>query len=138
MTDRPLPVPDNETSPFWGGTRAGEIRLRCCADCNYAMFYPRLICPECGSDNLIWKAARGHGTIYSVTVVHRAPAAFRDLVPYAVAMIELEEGPRMMSRLLTNTPDDVAIGDKVQVHFENQNDEISLPHFKLEKDANTK
>lgn len=125
----PLPIPDAETAPFWDAARDGRLAYQRCADCGVAIFYPRLVCPHCLSDRLDWEDSAGAGTLYSVTVVYRAPAAFRDLVPYAVALVDLDEGFRMMARIDANDPNALKIGDRVAVRFLPQVDGVALPVF---------
>lgn len=126
---RPLPVPDAETAPFWAGTAAGKLLFQRCGGCGLHRFYPRIVCPSCMSDAVEWVEASGRGRVYSYTVVHRAAPAFRDEVPYVVAIVELEEGVRMMSRLLVDPPEAARIDLPVKVTFEKASDEIVLPKF---------
>src|SRR6188472_1515456 len=96
--DRPLPVPDALTAPYWKAVQEGRLDLPRCIDCSRFHFYPRATCPHCGSAKLEWQTVAGKGTVYSYTVVHRPPSpAFAAEVPYVVAVIELEEGPHLMS-----------------------------------------
>jgi uncharacterized protein len=129
MTTRPVPLPDPETKVFWDSARAERLSIQRCADCGVHQFYPRLVCHACLSDRLDWVPASGHGTIYSFTVVERAPGAFRDLVPYAVALVDLDEGVRMMTRVRTERPHDLRIGQRVEVCFEDLTEDIALPLF---------
>jgi uncharacterized OB-fold protein len=104
-----------------------------CNDCNEAYFYPRPICPKCFSRNTEWFQASGKGTLHAFAIVHRGPTpAFRDVVPYVVAMIDLEEGPRMPSNLVdvTMEPEQIKIGMPVEVVFEDVTDTITLPKFR--------
>ncbi|HLH74793.1 MAG TPA: Zn-ribbon domain-containing OB-fold protein [Chloroflexota bacterium] len=131
--NRPLPVPDGDTKPYWDAAREHRLVIQHCADCGLAVFYPRAICPHCGSDRLHWVDASGRGTVYSYTIVHRAPVGFTDAVPYVVALIDLEEGVRLMSNVVDCTPSDVQIGERVEVVFEDVTPEISLPKFRLRR-----
>jgi uncharacterized protein len=128
---RPLPVPDGDTKPFWDAAKEHRLTIQRCQNCHEAIFYPRSLCPHCMSDRIEWIAASGKGTIYSYTVVHQSPAAFADIVPYVVALINLDEGVRLMSRVVDSAPADVKIGAPVEVVFEDVTPEISLPHFRL-------
>ncbi|NYT86466.1 Zn-ribbon domain-containing OB-fold protein [Pollutimonas harenae] len=89
----------------------GTFLIQRCASCERSIFYPRMICPHCGSDQLKWFAPTGRGTVYSTTVVRRKPEQGGD---YNVALIDLEEGVRMMSRVEGVAPTDVTIGMPVQ------------------------
>ncbi|HEY8884263.1 MAG TPA: Zn-ribbon domain-containing OB-fold protein [Chloroflexota bacterium] len=128
---RPLPVPDGDTKPFWDAAKEHRLTIQRCQNCHEAIFYPRSLCPHCMSDRIEWIAASGKGTIYSYTVVHQSPAAFADIVPYVVALINLDEGVRLMSRVVDSAPADVKIGAPVEVVFEDVTPEISLPQFRL-------
>jgi uncharacterized OB-fold protein len=128
---RPLPVPDGDTKPYWDAAKEHRLTIQRCQNCHEAIFYPRSLCPHCMSDRIEWIAASGKGTIYSYTVVHQSPAAFADIVPYVVALINLAEGVRLMSRVVDSAPADVKIGAPVEVVFEDVTPEISLPHFRL-------
>ena len=101
-----------------------------CYGCGAYRFFPSLLCPHCGSDEQVWGPCSGRGTIYSVTVVHRAPnAAFRAVAPYVVALVELEEGPRMMANIVGEGRLEAAIGDAVEVCFEARGPDLKVPQF---------
>jgi uncharacterized protein len=126
---KPLPAITAETRPFWDGCRAGELRYQACGACGRVQFYPRALCAGCGGTDLGWRRSRGVGTVHAVTVVHRAPtAAFRDDVPYAIALVDLDEGVRLMANVVGGDPEGVAIGDRVRVVFEARG-EVTLPQF---------
>ncbi len=93
----------------------GRFEIQKCAGCGKHVFYPRVICPHCGADKLAWVAASGAGTIYSTTVVRRKPDAGGD---YNVALVDLAEGPRMMSRVAGIEPAAVKIGMKVTARID--------------------
>jgi uncharacterized OB-fold protein len=126
---KPLPPVTAETRPFWDGCRQGELRYQTCAGCGAAQFYPRALCARCGGTDLTWRRSQGEGTVHAVTVVQRPPSpAFRTDVPYAIALVDLDEGFRLLANVLTPDPGRVAIGDRVRVVFE-QRGEVSLPQF---------
>ena len=89
----------------------GEFRIQLCNGCERHVFYPRALCPHCGSSNLEWARPTGAGTVYSTTVMRRKPEAGGD---YNVCLVELEEGPRLMSRVECVAPADVRIGMRVK------------------------
>jgi uncharacterized protein len=127
VAERPFPVPDRDTAPFWEGARQGELRIQLCGSCGRHVFYPRAVCPHCLSDALEWVRASGRGTVYSFTVVHRTSEEFRAEVPFPVGLVDLDEGVRMMARLDVADP---VVGMPVEVVFERVSEELSLPHFK--------
>ena len=90
MTGKPVPVPTPETQPFWDGCAAGELRIQRCADCGRPYFYPRPVCPACGSRNVEWFTASGRATLYSYVINHRPAPGFEDDAPYAIAVVELD------------------------------------------------
>ena len=112
MTGKPVPVPTPETQPFWDGCAAGELRIQRCADCGRPYFYPRPVCPACGSRDVEWFTASGRATLYSYVINHRPAPGFEDDAPYAIAVVELDEGPRMMTSIvgLPATPGGAAAG----------------------------
>ena len=129
-TLRPLPSPNPLTAPYWQAAYQGELKLPCCEACAKFHFYPRAACPHCGSTQLAWQRVSGKGEVYSFTVVHRAPSkGFEPLVPYVVAVVALNEGPHLMTRLANVLAEAVHIGLRVTVAFEKQDDETTLPVF---------
>jgi uncharacterized OB-fold protein len=127
MAKRPYPVLDPDTAPFWKAAAEGRLEIQRCLDCERWVFYPRVICPYCGGSALEWAVASGRATVYSYTVVHRAPPEFRDEVPYVVGLVDLEEGARLMTRLVDVEPAGVQVGMPVEVDFRG---EPPLPYFK--------
>jgi uncharacterized OB-fold protein len=131
VSTRPLPTPSPLTRPFWEGTALGEFRIQTCGRCGAAIFYPRPSCTACGSPELSWRAASGRGTVYTYTVARRPThPAFADRVPYVIAIVELEEGPRVTTEIVGCDPDAVRIGLPVRVDFEPPVDGIALPVFR--------
>ena len=129
---KPVPLMSEGTRPFWEGCKAHKLMIQQCQDCQGWVYYPRVLCTHCHSDRLEWRQASGRGVIYSYTVCHRpAGPAFKGDVPYVVALIDLEEGPRMLSNIRTGDPASVKIGLPVQVVFEPIDDEHTLPKFEL-------
>lgn len=124
----PLPAIDPDTQPFWDGAKRGELLIQRCTQCDRRQFYPRRHCVRCGGA-VEWIRASGDARVYTYTVVHRAAhEAFAPLVPYVVALVDLAEGPRMMSRLRVS-PEDVRIGLDVRVAFEPLGEDVTLPVF---------
>lgn len=129
---RTLPLPTDLTRPYWDAAARGELHMQHCGACGKWQFYPRPFCLHCESDDLQWQRVSGLGKIYTYTVNHRAPNAFmKARLPYVVAMVELDEGPRLMANVLGAQSADMAIGKRVQVVFEKASDEVTLPQFSL-------
>jgi uncharacterized OB-fold protein len=131
--NRPLPSPITpEAQPYWDGLKENKLMLPKCDDCGKPFFYPRVLCPNCHSRNISWMQASGRGKLYSFQIAHRSlNRAFKVELPCVMAMIELEEGPRVMSNLINIEPDPsvVKCDMPVEVVFEKQNDEITLALF---------
>lgn len=129
----PLPEPGPDTREFWEGCRRHELRLQRCARCARPRFAPRPACPWCGSLRFTWFTAAGRGRVFSWTVVHRPTLpAFEALLPYAAALVQLDEGPFMVGRLRGCEPGDVRIDMRVRVEFDDVTAECSLPHWRVE------
>ncbi|HEU5230087.1 MAG TPA: Zn-ribbon domain-containing OB-fold protein [Ktedonobacteraceae bacterium] len=123
---------DSDSRPYWEGLAQGELRIQRCDACSRAIFYPRALCPHCHSEKLSWIVASGKGTLYSYTVAHQAFGAFSADAPFVIAIVELEEGVRMMSRIIDAPREQVAIGAKVQVTFQQIGEDLTVPYFRLE------
>ena len=125
-----LPTPDAETQPFWDGAAEGRLLLRRCADCGRAHFYPRRFCPTCWSADVTWEDASGKATLYTWSVVHANDLPpFKDRVPYVAAVVDLAEGPRMMTNIVGCDPDVLRIGMDLAVEFEARED-FAVPVFR--------
>ena len=109
--DRPLPTPITpEAKPFWDGCRAERLMLPRCEECGHVFFYPRILCPRCHSRRIGWMQASGRGTLHSFEIAYQAfQKAWKIKPPYVLAMVQLEEGPRMMSNLINVEPSPKAI-----------------------------
>ena len=128
---RPLPKPDRDSAIYWEAAKRHELVLQQCSSCWRFRFYPRVICPHCFSESFAWQRSSGTGKVYSFTTIHRAPfPSFDNKVPYTLALIDLDEGVRMMSNIIECDPKTVEIGMLVEVAFEDLTEEISLPQFK--------
>ncbi len=130
-TGKPVPKPNPETQTYWDGCAAGELRLQHCDDCGHVQFYPRKLCSACFSQNVSWKAASGKGTIRSwSTVVAPGAPGFQEEIPFVSVLVELAEGPTMLSVLRDCAPEDVDFDMPVEVIFEQRSEEIHIPYFK--------
>ena len=128
---KPLPLPDADTAALWAGMLEGKLLLQHCGQCGNIQYYQQHMCRQCGSENLQHQPASGLGKVHSFSVVHRAPGpAFKGDVPYAVLLVELSEGPRMISTFTGGSPDDVTFDMDVMITFEAISDEIALPRFR--------
>jgi uncharacterized protein len=128
---RPLPVVTEESRPFWEGCKRGVFLLQQCGGCHLYQFYPRLYCMHCGADTLRWEQASGRGVIYSYTVIHqnKSPEFVND-TPYNVAIVQLDEGPRLMSNIVGAAPGALRVNLPVTVVFDPVSDAISVPRFR--------
>lgn len=117
--NKPLPLATPTSRPFWEGLRAHEIRLQRCSACERWVFYPRSNCPGCLSNELVWKAVSGRGTLHTFTI-SRAPTAvfFADEVPQKIAVVELDCGVRLTTTLVDVEEDAIAVGMRVEPVFE--------------------
>lgn len=127
---RILPRPTALSQPYWDGCREGVLRLQRCAECTRFQFYPRCICSHCHSARLEWHAVSGRGVLASYTVVQRGISAAYP-APYVVALIDLAEGPRMMSSVIGAEPGQLRVGAAVEVSFVEWSPDIDMPVFRL-------
>jgi len=132
--ERPLPQPITpETKPFWDGLREQKLMLPKCGDCGRVFFYPRIICPHCQSRNVGWIQGSGRGKLYSFEIAYQTISrAFKVKPPYVLAMVELEEGARMLSNLIDIEPDPTKIkcDMPVEIVYQKLTDEVTLPLFR--------
>lgn len=125
----PPPRPTAVSGPHWAGGAVGELRVQRCDDCSRHVFNPALVCPFCTSQSLSWVRSSGRGVVHTMTTVHRAPKPGVD-TPYAVVVVELEEGWFMLSNVVDCPARDVEIGMPVEVTFHQVGDEVWLPVFR--------
>lgn len=129
-TPRPAPVPDAVTAPFWEGCAQRELRIQECRACRFRWLPGSVVCPHCWSDAVTWVASAGEGTVVTFAVYHRSyHPAFQPLVPYVVAVVELAEGPRLVSNVVGVAPERVRVGMRVLVEFQSAGD-TALPVFR--------
>jgi len=128
---KPLPPITPETRPFWDGCASGELRYQVCVGCGAVQRLPRTRCASCHGDALEWRRSAGRGRILSHTTVHRAPTpAFRDDVPYVIALVDLDEGFRLMVNVAGGEQPGLAIGAPVDIGFRSV-DGCVLPEARL-------
>jgi uncharacterized OB-fold protein len=132
MSAKFAPRPTPETQPYWDGCAAGELRLQRCRSCDGgAYFPPASSCPRCLSTDVEWFKASGNGRLHTYVISHRAAPGYEAEVPYALAVVELEEGPRIMSNIvgIPNTPEDLVLDMDLLVDFQ-QREGGSVPVFR--------
>ncbi len=131
-TEPPAPAISPDGAPYWAAAAEGRLEVQHCGKCETYQFPPGHLCRKCGAEGPQWKAITGNGTIHTFSIIHRAPLpAFRALVPYVVALIDLDEGPRIMTNIVGDGALDCAIGDAVEVCFEDRGDSMKVPQFRL-------
>ena len=132
MSDTPrkmAPRPSPETQPFWDGCAAGELRMQRCAPCDELYFPPRPACPRCLSTDVSWEPLSGRGTLHTYLINHRPAPGFDG--PYAIAVVQLDEGPRMMSNIVEveQTPEALELDMGLEVVFEERGS-VNVPLFR--------
>ncbi|HEX5367241.1 MAG TPA: Zn-ribbon domain-containing OB-fold protein [Acidimicrobiales bacterium] len=128
---RPAPAPTVASAPYWQALHDHRLVAPRCLRCGTLFFYPRARCPRCLHDGLEWVPLSGQGRVYSTTVVRQAlHPAFVDEVPYAFAVVELDEGIRMPTNIIDCDPAAVGPDDPVEVVFVDVDDDLTLPMFR--------
>ena len=127
---KPIPEPTTLTQPFWDGVKQHKLLVQKCASCDKLRHTPKPLCPDCLSQEFTWAPLSGQGQVYSYTVMHRSPApSFDGELPYVVALVELNEGVRMISNMVGCTPQEVRVGMPVKVVYEDVTDQTSIFKF---------
>ncbi|MER3452581.1 MAG: hypothetical protein C4321_02485 [Chloroflexota bacterium] len=126
-----LPTPDPFTQRWWDAARERRLLVMRCGACGRAHFYPRPFCPFCWSEDVHWEETSGRGTVYTYSVVYQNDLPpFSSRVPYVAAIVELAEGPRMMTNIVDCDPAALRVGMPVEVTFRDETDEVTLPVFR--------
>ena len=126
-----LPTIEPESRPFWDAAREGRFLIARCGSCGRAHHYPRPFCPFCWSEDVSWEDASGRATLYTYsTVFMNDLQPFKAALPYIAAVVDLEEGPRVMTNVIDCAPADLRIGMALQVDFRELTDEITAPVFR--------
>jgi uncharacterized OB-fold protein len=129
-TSRPRPVIDETNARYWESARAHALELPRCNDCSQVFYPPRAICPRCLSVSIGWAAVSGDATLFTWNVMHQVYSdAFRELVPYVVAVVQLEEGPRIITNMLRHDLGQLHVGMKLQLDYLDIDEELTLPVF---------
>jgi uncharacterized OB-fold protein len=128
---KPLPLITEDNKVYWEYCKKHELRMQKCLQCGYIRFPPSILCPKCHSMEVEWVKLNGQGRIYSYVVFRMAyHAAYQNDIPYAVAIIQLEEGPRMESNIVDCKLEDIKIEMPVEVVFEDIDERVTLPKFR--------
>lgn len=129
---KPIPVLRGEEQRYFAEAKAGRLVYQRCSSCGAVIFYPRSVCPRCLSEELEFVPSAGQGTIYSHTTLYRAGhPSFADEVPYTIVLVDLDEGFRVLTDLVGAAPEDVAVGQRVEVLFDAVSNEFTVPRFRL-------
>jgi uncharacterized OB-fold protein len=127
---KPLPTIEPETEEYWKAAKRHELFLQRCNACEEVIHFPRVMCYRCLSEDLGWFKSTGLGSVYSFTIIHQvAHLGFEPEVPYVYAIIDLDDGARMISNVVNIDPSAVEVGMRVQVTFDDVTPEISIPKF---------
>lgn len=131
FTVRLTPNPEGLNAEFYAWCARGELRVQRCSACGTWRHPPRVMCARCGSDAWAWERASGRGRVYTWTVTHQALVpGWADEVPYAVVVVELEEGVRLVSAVREVAPSELRIGMEVEVAFVKASDAVGLHWFR--------
>ncbi len=126
---RPAPIPDPDSEPYWAAALEGRLLIQRCEACGAHQLYPRDRCISCRGP-VAWVEASGNGTVYSFTIIRQNYSrSFKHLIPYVVALVDLDEGPRLMTNLVGCDPDSVGIGMRVRATFEQVSDQAGIALF---------
>lgn len=130
VSEKFLPEPTPETRKYWDGLASGSLRIQQCIPMKHSYFYPRTSCPVCGTEDVEWVTASGRARLHSYVISHRPAPGFSP--PYVIAVVELEEGPRMMTNIVGVPPlaGQLDLDMELVVEFEARSDEITVPLFR--------
>lgn len=128
---KPLPEPGPESKPFWESCKKHTMEVQRCKDCGFYRWPPATVCANCLSMNLEWTRVSGKGKVFTFVIFHqRYHPGFAEDIPYPVAIVELEEGPRMVSNIVGCKNEEIKCDMPVEVVYEDVTPEFSLPKFK--------
>ena len=131
MSRYDLPIPDLDTEPYWAAARDGKLLIQRCNSCAESFFYARPFCPKCWGDDVDWVEASGRATLYTWSVVRQNDLPpWPTRVPYVAAVVDLEEGPRMLTNVEGCEPEELAEGMALEVAFREETEDITLPIFR--------
>jgi len=128
---KPAPRINADAKPYWKAAAEDRLIFKRCQSCAHVHFPPRYLCPQCWSENLQWIESKGLGTVYSLTIMRRAPMPeFETSIPYVVALVDLDEGPRMMANIIGENALETRIGQRVVACFEPREGGMKVPQFR--------
>jgi uncharacterized OB-fold protein len=128
---KPLPAISTLSEPYWQGLKRHELKMQKCSDCGKLWYPPAPFCPDCWSRNCTWQQLSGRGKVNSWVVFHQAYfSSVKDDIPYNVAEVELEEGPRLLTNLVGIDNVDIAIDMPVEIVFDDVTDDVTLAKFR--------
>ncbi len=130
--EKPLPILSERNLPFWEAAKRGELRMQRCLDCGHIRYPIGPVCTDCLSERTEWVQLSGRGRVFAYCVFYQLyNPAFKEDIPYNVAIIQLDEGPRMISNVVGCNNEEVKIGDRVGVVFDPVTEDVSIPRFRL-------
>lgn len=137
MNELPTPAPmvTTTTKEFWDATSRGEFLLQRCDACDLVVWFPRSHCPGCAATGLPTFRASGNGVVYSHTVIRKVGNDYRGAVPFVVAYVELDEGPRVMTNIVGCEPEEVTVGMRVEMVFHDTGEGSALYRFRPSRPA---
>jgi uncharacterized protein len=128
---KPLPVIDEDNAQYWEHCKNHEFRMQKCKQCGHIRFPPNIVCPKCHSMEYDWAKLSGKGKVYSWVVFQKAfHDAYKDEIPYAVAIIKLDEGPKLESNVTGVDPHEIKMDMPVELYFDDVCPGWALPKFK--------
>ena len=125
----PVPFVSPETEPFWSAAKDGRLVVPFCTSCDHPIWYPKKFCGACGSLSVAWRETSGHGVIYSFSEIHRGEGPYAEAGHYVLALVDLDEGARMLTNIVDADPASLAVGQAVRVVFHPAGDSAALPRF---------
>ncbi|MBI9074036.1 MAG: Zn-ribbon domain-containing OB-fold protein [Desulfatibacillum sp.] len=128
--DQLTPTPDADSKPFWDACRNHQLMFQKCAECGDVRWPPSILCPQCHCRDAEWIESVGKGTVYSYAIYHQAfHPAFAAKLPYVVAIVQLDEGPMILTNIIGCPHESLACEMPVQVAWDDVSEECSLPKF---------
>jgi uncharacterized OB-fold protein len=126
-----LPTPEGDTIEFWEAAKQERLLIKHCTACDKYSYYPRPFCPHCWSESVEWFEASGAGTLYTWSVIYNNDMPpFKERVPYVAAIVDLAEGPRMMTNVVGCAVEDLEVGMALRVDFTDIGDDFTVPMFR--------